>query len=106
MLIGATAKKSKDVKVDKRELYLLVEAEAWAETVELEPDKGKQARELAQAINIAARNVEQTKRMRAEAIRVANLRLAELEHDRTAITEAQAHRAALEAPATLAALPA
>ena len=50
MLIGATAKKSKDVyKVDKRELYLLVEAEAWAETVELEPDKGKQARELAQA---------------------------------------------------------
>jgi hypothetical protein len=33
MLIGATAKKSKDVTVDKREPYLLVEAETWAETV-------------------------------------------------------------------------
>ena len=37
MLIGATAKKSKDVKVDKRELYLLVEAETWADTVETGP---------------------------------------------------------------------
>ena len=41
--------------VDKRELYLHVEAETWAETVELHPEKGKQPRGLAQAINVAAR---------------------------------------------------
>ena len=104
MLIGATAKKSKDVTVDKRELYLLVEAETWAETVKLNPDKGTQARALAQAINLAARNVEQAKRNRSEAIRAANVRLAEVEQDRTAITRAQAHRASLEPAAPLAAL--
>jgi hypothetical protein len=106
MLIGATAKKSKDIKVDKRELYLLVEAETWAETIEINPDKGKEARALAQAINLAARNVEQAKWKRSEAIRAANAHLAEVEQDRTAITEAQAHRAAIEAPAPRAALPA
>jgi hypothetical protein len=106
MLIGASAKKSKDVNVDKRELYLLVEAETWAETVEINPDKGKQARELAQAINLAARNVDQAKRQRGEAIRVANQHLAEVEQDIAAITEARAHRASLDAQITLATPPA
>jgi len=46
------------VTVDKRELYLHVEAETWAETVELHPEKGKQPRGLAQAINVAARNID------------------------------------------------
>lgn len=50
-IIGAIAKK----KVDKRELYLVVEADEWAELVELKPKHGAQARELAQAINLAAR---------------------------------------------------
>jgi hypothetical protein len=106
MLIGANAKKSKDVKVDTRELYLLVEAETWAETVKLNPGKGKEARALGQAINLAARNVDQAKRTRAEAMQAAKIHLAEVEQDRTAITTAQAHRAAIEVPAPQAALPA
>ncbi len=106
MLIGATAKKSKDVTVDKRELYLLVEAETWAETVELDPEKGKEARGLAQAINLAARNVDEVKRRRGEAVRAARTSLAEVERDRSAIEQAQAHRAAIEPPAPQAALPA
>jgi hypothetical protein len=100
MLIGATAKKSKNMKVDTRELYLLIEAETWAETIKMNPDKGQQARALAQAINVAARDVEQAKRKRGEAIRVANARLAEVEQDRTAITEAQTQRVAIEPPAS------
>jgi len=78
---------------------LLVEGETWAETVKLDPEKGMQARALAQAINLAARNVEQVKRNRAEAIRAAKMRLAEVEQDRSAITQAQANRGSIEPPA-------
>lgn len=52
-IVGAIAKK----KVDKRELYLVIEADEWAELVELKPKHGAQAREFAQKINLAARNV-------------------------------------------------
>lgn len=49
-IIGAIAKK----KVDRRELYLVIEADEWAELVELKPKHGAQAREFAQKINLAA----------------------------------------------------
>lgn len=51
-LLGLSARK----KVDKRELYLLVEGADWAEVVELKPKQGAQARKLAQRINVLSRD--------------------------------------------------
>lgn len=53
-IVGAIAKK----RIDLRELYLVVEADEWAELVELKPKQGAQARELAQKINLAARSTD------------------------------------------------
>jgi hypothetical protein len=57
-LLGGMAKK----KVDQRELYLVIEASTWADLVEVDPDRGRHAREFArefaQAINLAARSSE------------------------------------------------
>lgn len=49
-IIGALARK----KVDKRELYLLIEAAEWAEIIELKPKQGTAARGFAQKVNLAA----------------------------------------------------
>jgi hypothetical protein len=50
-LLGFASRK----KVDKRELYLVVEGADWAELVELKPKQGEKARRFAQQINLAAR---------------------------------------------------
>lgn len=42
---------------DSRELYLIVEADQWAYTRSLDPDAGLDARTLASAINVAARDI-------------------------------------------------
>lgn len=95
ILIGATAKKSKDVKVDTRELYVLIEAETWAETVKIDPDKGTEARALAQAINVAARNVERAKAERIQRVNLAQERLRTVQDDQSSIEMARQRRAQL-----------
>ena len=49
---------------DWRELYLLVEGPDWADTWPLDPEKGAEARQFAQAINLAARRARATERPR------------------------------------------
>ena len=85
-------------RIDKRELYILIESDEWADTVQLNPDLGKRAREFAQALNLAARRVEQTKAARAQAVEAATRRLHEVQADRSAVEAAQTQRAALELP--------
>jgi hypothetical protein len=43
---------------DWRELYLLVEGPDWADTWPLDPEKGAEARQFAQAINLAAKRTQ------------------------------------------------
>ncbi len=47
-------------KKDKRELYLAVEGDGFAFVVEVDPDKGKKAREFAAKINAAASKAAQS----------------------------------------------
>jgi len=42
-------------KVDRRELYLLVEGNGFSIVAEVDPDKGKKAREFAARINALAK---------------------------------------------------
>jgi hypothetical protein len=54
-LLGAG--NAKDRVHDSRELYLLVESEAWAYTRPIDPNSGVEARNLAAQINLAARKM-------------------------------------------------
>lgn len=46
---------AKETVHDHRELYLVVEADTWAEVQQLDPNLGAEARRFAQQINLAAR---------------------------------------------------
>jgi hypothetical protein len=43
-------------KYDKRELYLLIEDRTWATAIRCDADDGYKIRQVAQAINVAAKN--------------------------------------------------
>lgn len=75
-VVGATAKKSKDV--DKRELYLLVEGDGFAGVISCDPDDGAKARDMAQKINLAARNAAKVRQERDVAIESAERELHEV----------------------------
>jgi hypothetical protein len=97
VLVGAAAKKGKTV--DSRELFLMVQGEDWADTTNCDPAKeGEQVRKFAQAVNVAAGNVERVKAEREVGVRELGQRLAAVEADRSAIETAERHRAALGDP--------
>jgi hypothetical protein len=58
----------KGTKHDDRELFLLLEAPDWAEIVKCDKNAQSQTRSLAQAINLAARNVHEALRDREQRI--------------------------------------
>jgi hypothetical protein len=95
LLVGAAVKKGKTV--DSRELFLMVEGEDWADTTNCDPAKeGEKVRKFAQAVNLAARNVDRVKAEREQRVRDLTKRLAAVESDRSGIEAAERHRAALE----------
>lgn len=98
LLVGATAKKSQTI--DKRELYLLIDGGEWASVEQLNPDHGADARKFAQAVNVAARQVETVTRQRAERVHALTRRLEEVRGDRGRIETATTQVARLEATAS------
>jgi hypothetical protein len=86
-MVGMAAKKSTDN--DTRELYLMAQSGAWASVAKLSPDAGLKARQLAQQIVVAGRNVEQAKRQRQQAINVATERLRQARANTGAVDEAK-----------------
>ena len=87
LLVGAAAKKSKDV--DTRELWLTVTGPNFGTVVKANPDAGMQVRNLAQQISLAAQNVTQNKARRAQMIDAARNSLKRAEGDRTALDGAE-----------------
>lgn len=79
----------KKTKHDDRELFLLVEGPDWAELVKCDVKQQGQTRSLAQAINVAARQVEQTRAERRQRVEVAQRALAEARADQAAIKSAE-----------------
>lgn len=79
----------KKTKHDDRELYLLIEGPQWAELVKCEVKQQAATRTLAQSINVAARQVEQTLAKRRERVAAAQRSLADARADRTAIEQAE-----------------
>ena len=61
----------KATKHDDRQLFLLIEAPTWSELVELSPKLQRETRELAQAINLAGRNIDQARADRRSRIEKA-----------------------------------
>jgi hypothetical protein len=97
-LVGAAAKKSSTHKEDNRELYLIVEGEDWGDTRKCDPKKdGERARNFAQAVTVAARNVERVKADRERLVKKLTEELAAVEADRSGIEAAERTRAAVEA---------
>jgi hypothetical protein len=96
-LVGASSKKHRTGTADTRELYLIVEGDDWADTAKCNPNEGKRAREFAQAINLAARNVERVKAERTRRVKELGERLAAVEADRSGIEVAERTRAAVQA---------
>lgn len=98
LLLGAAVKKNRAV--DARELFLMVQGEDWADTTNCDPAKeGAKVRAFAQAVNVAARNVERVKAERASAVAHGQRRLAQVEGDRDAIEAAERHLAEVRGPA-------
>jgi hypothetical protein len=93
-LVGVAAKKGKTV--DSRELFLMIEGPDWADSLVCEPDKdARKVREFAQAVNLAARNVERVTAAREKRVRELEEHLRRVEADRGAIEQAEAARSAL-----------
>ncbi len=79
----------KKTKHDDRELFLLVEGPDWAELVKCDVKQQSATRQLAQSINVAARQVEQTLADRRQRVAAAQQALASSRADKTAIGEAE-----------------
>lgn len=93
-MVGGAFKKGKTV--DTRELFLMVEGGNWANTSNCDPEKeGQKAREFAQKVSLAARNVERVKAERVAKVAELQERLTALEADRSSIEQARAARRAL-----------
>jgi hypothetical protein len=85
-IVGAVAKKNKVV--DTRELYLLVESSAFSGVITCNPDDGPRVRQVAAAINNAARNFEQVRAYREHSIATAHGQLEQAKLDTAGVQEA------------------
>jgi hypothetical protein len=79
-LLGAGIQKSQ--RDDVRGLYLLLEADSWAQVRKCNPDQGQQARDFAQKVNLAARQVVQAREMQLRTARGAREVLVQAVADR------------------------
>jgi hypothetical protein len=83
-VVGAGVQKSEAL--DKRALYLLFESDAWAFVRKCDPDQGQAAREFAQQVNLASRQVAGVRDRQLHAARGAHEALAAAAADRESMT--------------------
>lgn len=94
LLAGAVAKKN--TTVDSRDVFLMVQGEDWADTTNCDPAKeAEKVRKFAQAVNVAAHNVERITAERERRVSELTKRLTADEADRSDIESAEQVRASL-----------